>query len=762
MLVKNKLFIFLLLGMFLISLVSSQGFVENFSSTANISSTTLDLTPNDSYRLKGHFDFNDVNDIESSCGGNTACIGQNISTSKCVSTLDTANTRWRIVCPSYTGADFDVGSSSRTFAKYYIDIESLGLDNRAWIDIYGEGGYSGTSYQHSRFTKATANCNTYKNGYEWNGGAWITATGSTYLNCGTPSTDILVNSNYDNKGVTSITGLTGSPTFTPVSYNNLFTIKGWSSGYTGAVTFSLDYFYRDFDTGGQITSKVINNPENIETVNYVINDNIPSQTNITYYVSNDGGFAFYPIDRAVTRLTFGTTGSSFVWKAVVNSTNVSVSPEIYDLAFYFNNDFNLTIGNTYSNLIYNITLRNENTNALIPNNNVTMAYSIDYGFDINSILGTANFNDNKLLNKNISSNIFSQLYLAGDIIFSATDFIGRNYYFVENSIISPKNVTLYLSYENESYVKSIIVTDEGGRGVPALYEQYRNINGVDVLIASEVLDQTGKSNIVFTPNVQYTFKFYSDTCQNATKNIMFYDQTDYTQVLSCSSYNPDDWVDEFKDMQVSFSPNGLFYVDNDTEGDDSTFYANVSGSSAFCDSINTVVFNIYNSSGDLIGSDTANSCDKLSDSGYFDLFATATLYILLDSGEEQTLGFRWQKLYFNKDYSGYNILDLLQEVGESDDILGIDWKFKLLFCFIGLFGIIIALTAYQRIYNFSNTATLIICDAYIWFMCFIGWGSLDFGKVGGGFTTFISQYALFILAVVGTVGVLSNKEDEYS
>lgn len=63
----------------------------------------------------------------------------------------------------------------------------------------------------------------------------------------------------------------------------------------------------------------------------------------------------------------------------------------------------INLGNTYSNLIYNITVIDENTDAVIPNTNVTMSYEVTYGTSNTSIIGTNLFNDNKLANKNISS-----------------------------------------------------------------------------------------------------------------------------------------------------------------------------------------------------------------------------------------------------------------------------------------------------------------------------------------------------------------------
>ena len=455
-------------------------------------------------------------------------------------------------------------------------------------------------------------------------------------------------------------------------------------------------------------------------------------------------------------LVSNDTNITFYWLFVLTDGSVIQSPSSIQTIRY------LVIGNTYSNLIYNITIRNENNNSIIANTNVTMTYEVEYGFDINSILGTANFNDNKLANKNISSNIFSSLYLNGDIIYSADNFIGRNYHFLENNISSPKNVTLYLASDTDAFVKSISVVDEAGRGKPALYKQYRNIGGVNVLVASEQLDVTGKSTISFVPNVQYIFEFETTDCGNLSKNIIFFDQSEYQQVLSCSGYDPDDYINEFEGMLVSFSPNGIFYVDNDTEADNSVFYGNVSGTSSFCSSIDTISFSVYNSNGNLISNTNANSCSSLSVTGYFSNYAVGQMYVLLNSGEEKTISFRWIKTLTQKDYSDYNVLNLIKEVGNSEDILGIEWKMKLLFSFIGLFAIIIALATFGRRYNLSNFVMLVIVDIYIWFMSFIGWANLNFGSSEGGFSTLISQYAIFFFAILGTIGIIATKEDEYS
>lgn len=535
------------------------------------------------------------------------------------------------------------------------------------------------------------------------------------------------------------------------------------------------------DTYGRTTTRVFN-------LNYKVFENSDNYVNLTY-VGVTNTFTINITSPNISSIKLNYNGTNYTANSyssgvdtIIGTTNVAAPAFSTDknVSFYWiftmldgsvvnNTPKNQTIktinlGNTYANLIYNISVKDEATGAIIPNINVSMSYEVTYGTTNTSIIGTNLFNDNGLANKNISSDvsIASGLYMYGTIVYTASGYIGKTYSFSENNISSYKNITLYLSLEADSYVKTMYVTDEGGRGKAALFKQYTNINGIKTLIATEQLDSTGKTTIVFIPNIQYTFEFTNTGCQNLTKNIIFYDQSDYTQTLSCSSYDPNDYLDPFENMLVSFSPSGVFNVDNSTVNDTSTFSVNVSGNSAFCSNINAISFNVYDELNNLIATDSGSNCDVLTGSGFFSVFATGRLYILLDSGETKTLSYRWQKVYADADYSDYNILTLLSEVGNSDDILGIDWKFKLLFSFIGLFGIIIALTVYQRIYNFSNLPILIVANVYIWFMSFIGWFNLGFGSTSGGFTSLISQYALLVLSVIGTAAIISTKEDDYS
>jgi hypothetical protein len=184
----------------------------------------------------------------------------------------------------------------------------------------------------------------------------------------------------------------------------------------------------------------------------------------------------------------------------------------------------------------------------------------------------------------------------------------------------------------------------------------------------------------------------------------------------------------------------VFYVDNATNSSNSLFSVNISGSSSFCNKISAISFNVYDDDDILLFNDNSNTCDVLFGSGFFNSAAKGVAYILLTTGEEKTLIFNWIKSFSNADYSNYSILTLLGEVGNSDDILGIDWKFKLLISFIGLLGVIISLTYFQRIYNFSNIYILIVSDIYIWFMCFLGWGDINIASSGGGITTLVSKY----------------------
>jgi hypothetical protein len=391
-----------------------------------------------------------------------------------------------------------------------------------------------------------------------------------------------------------------------------------------------------------------------------------------------------------------------------------------------------------------------------------MSYVVNYGYPSGSLLGTASFNDNGLANKNISSNINTSLFLEGNILYAGTGLIGRNYYFLENNISNYKNITLYSIGSLEGYVKTIKVTDEAGVAKPATVKMYRSIGGVNTLVSSEVLDSSGTSTIAFIPNIQYTFEFSSSGCTNLSKTTIFYDQTDYNQILSCTTYNPDDYTDPFEGMEVSFLPNGIFTVDNTTINSSSTFISILGGTSSFCSKVNVFTFSVYNDANVLIGTTNTNDCGTLTTSGNFTYFSKGVAYILLNDGSEKTVNYRWQKVYVVNDYSNYSMLQLIGEVGNSDDILGIDWKFKLLISLIGLFAIIITLTVYQRTYNFSNLYILAISDIYIWFVCFLGWGSLNFGSTEGGFTALISKYGIFILSILATAGIIANKEDEYS
>jgi len=570
-----------------------------------------------------------------------------------------------------------------------------------------------------------------------------------------------------------------------IGYNSINTSIACSSGVLKSYNFVLKSglytatIYAN-DTAGGIKSEVVN-------FNYKVIYNSETYVNTTYAgVSNT--FTINITSPNISTLMVNYNGTNYTAASypsgsdTIGSVNI-VAPVFSNnanVSFYWlftmldgsvvngsskNQTINIIkLGNSYSNLIYNISIRDEASGAIIPNNNVTMSYSVTYGTTNTSLFGTVLFNDNKLVNKNISLDVNSNIYMTGSIAYSAAGYIGRTYSFTESSINSTtyKNITLYLSNTSSSYVKTIQVTDEAGRGKPALFFQYTDISGVKTLVATEQLDSTGRSTIVFVPNIQYTFEFITTGCQDLTKNIIFYDQSDYTQVLSCSTYDPDDYADPFENMRVSFFPSGVFYVNNATNTSNSLFSVNISGNSAFCSNINIITFNVKNSLGVNILSDSANTCDVLTGSGFFNDFATGTAYILLDSGEQKTLTFRWIKSYSDADYSNYSILTLLGEVGNSDDILGIDWKFKLLICFIGLLGIIITLTIYQKIHNFSNIYILIAADVYLWFICFIGWGDLNIGAAEGGITALISKYALFILSLIGTMGLLASKEDEYS
>jgi hypothetical protein len=306
---------------------------------------------------------------------------------------------------------------------------------------------------------------------------------------------------------TNIPCTSGTPTLANITLGTpksvLFFLND-TVGNTNTTVFSWDYkVFENSQTYVNSTYANVNNPFTLNITSPNVSSVILNYNNTNYTANSYVSGSNYISSISVTSpLVNQDTNITFSWLVTlldgsVVQTNLKNQTIVY-----------LTIGNNYSNLIYNFSFKDEATNAIINNSLVTTSYEVIYGFNNLSILGTKYFSGANLTNVNISSNIASSLYLSGNIIYSATGYIGRTYTFLEDSINTSKNVTLYLSNSNTSYAKTILVTDEAGRGQPALFKQYSIIAGVKTLVASEQLDNTGKSTIVFTPNIQYYLAFF--------------------------------------------------------------------------------------------------------------------------------------------------------------------------------------------------------------------------------------------------------------
>lgn len=92
-----------------------------------------------------------------------------------------------------------------------------------------------------------------------------------------------------------------------------------------------------------IISKIIDNTvENINVATLTATANTPTNTSITYYLSNDGGANWESVTSG-SEHTFTYTGSDLRWKAVLNTTDVAQTPSITNISITYGNTIPGTI-----------------------------------------------------------------------------------------------------------------------------------------------------------------------------------------------------------------------------------------------------------------------------------------------------------------------------------------------------------------------------------------------------------------------------------
>ena len=127
-------------------------------------------------------------------------------------------------------------------------------------------------------------------------------------------------------------------------------------GQTGAKISGGRAFTADDSVSSGITSDVIANPSKaIISARLDVSDNIPSNTRIIYYISNNNGQRWMQVNPGYT-YSFDSVGNQLRWKAVIAKESLLVGSAYIDsvyLAYTESDTLAVNSNNTYNNYAYN-------------------------------------------------------------------------------------------------------------------------------------------------------------------------------------------------------------------------------------------------------------------------------------------------------------------------------------------------------------------------------------------------------------------------
>ncbi|OGN01787.1 MAG: hypothetical protein A3I26_03550 [Candidatus Yanofskybacteria bacterium RIFCSPLOWO2_02_FULL_43_10] len=120
---------------------------------------------------------------------------------------------------------------------------------------------------------------------------------------------------------------------------------------SGGRAFTAD----DSVSSAVISSVVANSSKAIVSARLDVSDNIPSNTRIVYYISNDNGYRFMQVNPGYT-YSFDSVGNQLRWKAIITRESLLVQSASVDsvyLAYTVSDTLAVNQNNVYSNSGYN-------------------------------------------------------------------------------------------------------------------------------------------------------------------------------------------------------------------------------------------------------------------------------------------------------------------------------------------------------------------------------------------------------------------------
>lgn len=191
----------------------------------------------------------------------------------------------------------------------------------------------------------------------------------------------------------------------------------------------------------------------------------------------------------------------------------------------------------------NITIRSENTNALIYYN-VSVRFSSNFSSEIYYYTNTSN-----LYVENLTEGEYQ-------LLFSNTNYSSRTYIITISNGYS-QVLTAYLPSTNLTTLFTILDKDTGGLVEGALCTMYRNIGGSWVAVESKISDITGKAQFTYITEMNY--KFYISKAD-------YEDYVFYLNPILFSSYDINLEKSVTQDIYYDYDDVGIIYTTLFNEG----------------------------------------------------------------------------------------------------------------------------------------------------------------------------------------------------
>lgn len=398
---------------------------------------------------------------------------------------------------------------------------------------------------------------------------------------------------------------------------------------------------------------------------------------------------------------------------------------------------------TETNMILNITVRDEETNALVNSTTINTLTNYWYYTGDGSVYNifTQSKEDDGTFAIGLSDASVEQLDADAHFWYVADGYNLRNYYsdFVFTNATS-QEITLYLLLKDSGVINRYrIISGAGNLLADALVKAYKIDGAENTLVEMGESDDNGLANLFLDPDFQYQIVVTHDNCAESSQTLSAVSSDIQTITLNCNDedtdYDDSLWQTYFN-VTIIFSPSTPTIPQNNI----TTFMVNVTDQECLLSSLN---FSILHNDIALNSTSSSNVCGA-SFSLPINVTQNGTLlsYVsVVKNGTAFSASYPYTIVNFadlvaNSDKSFYEVLTEFSDFGDE---LGLSQNSKTFIAFLALFGILGTLSLGSGAKG-ESIAIIIFAMVYVGAMSFIGWFTVSFTPFA-----ILNQYSIFLI-----------------